>query len=62
MQEVRKIEERLEKVEKLVQWVNKEEALFKFPITAFPQLEELKVVKVFKSIFLLNVKFLLRKS
>ena len=43
LQEVRKIEARLEKVEKLVSWVNKEEALFKFPISTFPQKDELRV-------------------
>ena len=46
-QEVRKLEGRLEKVTGVVEWVNQEEALFKFPISSFPDLKELKVCMIF---------------
>lgn len=43
VQEVKKLEGRLEKVSSLVAWVNQEEALFKFQVSSFPLLAELKV-------------------
>ena len=43
VQEVKKLEGRLEKVSCLVAWVNQEEALFKFQVSSFPLLTELKV-------------------
>lgn len=43
LQEVKKLEGRLEKVSSLVEWVNQEEALFKFQVSSFPLLDELKV-------------------
>lgn len=43
LQEVRKLEGRLEKVSTLVSWVNQEEGLFKFQLSSFPLLSELKV-------------------
>lgn len=43
LQEVRKLEGRLEQVSTLVAWVNQEESLFKFQLSSFPLLSELKV-------------------
>nr|XP_053649654.1 dynein axonemal heavy chain 12-like [Cherax quadricarinatus] len=45
IREVRKLEGRLEKVSTLVTWVNQEESLFKFQLSSFPLLAELKVMK-----------------
>nr|XP_045615668.1 dynein axonemal heavy chain 7-like isoform X1 [Procambarus clarkii] len=42
IREVRKLEGRLEKVSTLVTWVNQEESLFKFQLSSFPLLAELK--------------------
>lgn len=43
VKEVKKLEGRLEKVSSLVEWVNQEEALFKFQVSSFPLLTELQV-------------------
>lgn len=39
---LRKLVLRLEDCDKLVAWINKEETTFKFPLTSYPDLEELK--------------------
>ncbi|CAL4096187.1 unnamed protein product, partial [Meganyctiphanes norvegica] len=58
IREVHKLEGRLEKVEAQVTWVNQEEALFKFPLSSFPDLEELKACLVpYEELFTLVMKW-----
>ncbi|XP_042868647.1 dynein axonemal heavy chain 12-like [Penaeus japonicus] len=58
LSEVRKLEGRLEKVSTLVSWVNQEEALFKFQLSSFPLLSELKECLVpYDELFTLVMKW-----
>ncbi|XP_047030670.1 dynein axonemal heavy chain 12 [Helicoverpa zea] len=51
---LRKLVHRLDDCDKLVSWINTEEATFKFPITSYPDLEELKdYIKPFHSLVFL---------
>lgn len=42
LEEIRKFLRNLEKFDDDVTWINQEEALFKFPISIYPELDELK--------------------
>ncbi|XP_050730386.1 dynein axonemal heavy chain 7-like [Eriocheir sinensis] len=58
IREVKKLEGRLEKVSSLVTWVNQEEALFKFQVSSFPLLMELKDCLVpYEELFTLVMKW-----
>ncbi|XP_064087240.1 dynein axonemal heavy chain 3-like [Macrobrachium nipponense] len=58
IREVKKLEGRLEGVSTLVTWVNQEEALFKFPVSSFPLLAELKDCLVpYEELFTLVMKW-----
>ncbi|KAK8378939.1 hypothetical protein O3P69_009581 [Scylla paramamosain] len=58
IREVKKLEGRLEKVSGLVEWVNQEEALFKFQVSSFPLLTELKECLVpYEELFTLVMKW-----
>ncbi|XP_026741703.1 dynein heavy chain 12, axonemal [Trichoplusia ni] len=55
---LRKLVHRLDDCDKLVAWINTEEATFKFPITNYPDLEELKdYIKPFHSLVYLVHKW-----
>ncbi|XP_068243599.1 uncharacterized protein [Palaemon carinicauda] len=58
IREVKKLEGRLEGISTLVTWVNQEEALFKFPVSSFPLLAELKDCLVpYEELFTLVMKW-----
>ncbi|CAH0590400.1 unnamed protein product [Chrysodeixis includens] len=55
---LRKLVHRLDDCDKLVAWINTEEATFKFPITNYPDLEELKeAIKPFHNLIYLVHKW-----
>jgi dynein heavy chain len=35
--------QKLEKFDETIAWINKEEGLFQFPVSTYPELDELKV-------------------
>ena len=43
LQFIQKFLRKLEHFDDTVTWINKEETLFKFPISTYPELDELKV-------------------
>ncbi|CAB3257078.1 unnamed protein product [Arctia plantaginis] len=53
---LRKLVHRLDGCNKLVKWINKEEKTFKFPVTTYPDLEELKeyIIPFHSLIYLLH--------
>ncbi|CAG5048847.1 unnamed protein product [Parnassius apollo] len=53
---LRKLAHRLNNCDKLVTWINNEEATFKFPITNYPDLEELKelIIPFYNLVYLVH--------
>jgi hypothetical protein len=49
MQHVRLFIQNLQKLDETVAWINKEEGLFQFPVSTYPELDEMKVCDVFIS-------------
>ena len=41
VQDVRMVQKRLQEAQEQIAWVNKEEALYKYPISQFPEVDEI---------------------
>jgi hypothetical protein len=50
VQHIRWFIQKLEKFDETIAWINKEEGLFQFPISAYPELDELKVCRISSSV------------
>jgi hypothetical protein len=47
MQHIRLLIHELQNLDETIAWINKEEGLFQFPVSTYPELDELKVCIVF---------------
>ncbi|KAK7490595.1 hypothetical protein BaRGS_00018198, partial [Batillaria attramentaria] len=58
IKDVMAVQRRIDAVQELIEWINKEEALFKFPITKYPEVHEIQqTLEPFMKIFTLVFKW-----
>ncbi|XP_013387188.1 dynein heavy chain 12, axonemal, partial [Lingula anatina] len=58
VQDVRAVQKRLTEAEEAIEWVNKEEVLYKYPISTYPDVDEIKVaIDPFQRLFNIVLKW-----